>query len=236
MEQADKGILIIIPAYNEEDTVADVISEIATEQPAIDILVVNDGSSDRTSRVVRQAGVRLIEHTFNMGVGAAVQTGYRYAVKHGYSVAIQVDGDGQHLASELHKIIVPVLSGKADVVVGSRFMGHGDYKGSKVRGVGIGIFAWVVSMILGHRITDPSSGFRAISRQPLFFLSETYPEDYPEVEALVLLHKKGFVIDEVPVAMSPRKGGKSSITTSRGIYYMVKVLLAIFVDLLKNIK
>jgi len=236
MKQADRGILIIIPAYNEEDTVADVISQIIAEQPAIDILVVNDGSSDRTSRVVKEAGVRLIEHTFNMGVGAAVQTGFKYAVRHGYSVAVQVDGDGQHLASELHKIIEPVLSGKADVVVGSRFMGHGDYKASVVRGVGIGFFASVVSMIIGRPITDPSSGFRATGRQAMWFLSDIYPEDYPEVEALVLLHKKGFTIDEVPVTMAPRKGGKSSITTSRGIYYMVKVFLAILVDLLKDIK
>ncbi|VAV82791.1 Glycosyl transferase, family 2 [hydrothermal vent metagenome] len=237
MEQADEGILVIIPAYNEEDTIADVISDITVEQPAIDILVVNDGSSDRTSRVVKEAGgVRLIEHTFNMGVGAAVQTGYRYAVKHGYSVAVQVDADGQHLASELYKIIEPVLSGSADVVVGSRFLGHGDYKASVVRGVGIGFFASVVSTIIGRRITDPSSGFRATGRRALFFLSEIYPEDYPEVEALVLLHKKGLRIEEVPVTMAPRQGGKSSITTSRGIYYMVKVLLAIFVDLLKKIK
>ncbi len=237
MEHEDRGILVIIPAYNEEDTIADVISEIDVEQPAIDILVVNDGSGDRTSRVARQAGrVRLIEHTFNMGVGAAVQTGYRYAVKHGYSVAVQVDADGQHLASELYKIIEPVLSGKADVVVGSRFLGHGDYKASVARGMGIGFFASVVSMIIGRRITDPSSGFRATGRRALLFLSEIYPEDYPEVEALVLLHKKGLRIEEVPVTMAPRQGGKSSITTSRGIYYMVKVLLAISVDLLKKIK
>lgn len=237
MEQSeDQGILVIIPAFNEEETIADVIAEISEEQPAIDILVVNDGSSDRTSRVVKQTKARLIEHTFNMGVGAAVQTGYRYAVKHGYSVAIQVDADGQHLASELYKIIGPVLSGDCDVVVGSRFLGHGNYKASVARGVGIGFFASVVSIILKRRITDPSSGFRATGRKALLFLSEIYPEDYPEVEALVLLHKKGLRIDEVPVTMAPRRGGKSSITTSRGIYYMVKVLLAISVDLLKKIK
>jgi len=235
-----RRILVIIPAYNEQDTVGGVITDVKHHLPEADILVVNDGSGDRTSRVVRQkareyAGVELIEHPFNMGIGATVQTGYRYAELYGYDIAVQVDGDGQHPASQLSKLIQPVIDGKTDLALGSRFLGEGDYTPSVFRGGGIRIFSGIVSAILRYRVTDPTSGFRALDRRAVRFLEHRYPDDYPEVEALVLLHRGGFDIMEVPVEMAKRKGGRSSITPGRSVYYMVKVLLAIFVDLLKKI-
>ncbi len=235
MERKTPRVLVIIPAYNEEETIAGVIEDVRREMPRAGIVVVNDGSTDRTPRVVRQTGVELLEHPYNMGIGAAMQTGYKYAISRGFDIAVQVDADGQHRAGEIKRLIEPILDRNADVVVGSRFLGLGDYRPSFARGVAITIFSRIVSSILGARITDPSSGFRAAGRRAVWYLSRCYPDDYPEVEALVLLHKKGFAIMEVPVKMAERKGGRSSITAGRGVYYMVKVLLAIFVDLLKRV-
>ncbi len=240
MGASDNRVLIIIPAYNEQDSIGGVIEDVKGHMPEADIVVVNDGSTDDTSNVVRQKavqhrGVILIDLPYNLGIGATVQTGYRYAVLHGYKVAVQVDGDGQHPAREIRKLIEPVLAGKTDLAVGSRFLGEGDYTPSVFRGSGIKIFASIVSSIVGSRVTDPTSGFRATGLRALKFLEEIYPEDYPEVEALVLLHKGGFVMMEVPVTMAVRQGGRSSITPGRSVYYMVKVMLAIFVDLLKKV-
>jgi hypothetical protein len=231
----NKKILIIIPAYNEEATVGAVIDDVHKAVAEATVLVVDDGSLDKTSAVAKKHGARLLTHIFNMGIGATVQTGYKYALKHDYDIAVQVDGDGQHPPEQIKQLLTPILEGRANVVVGSRFLGQGDYKPSLARSAGIAIFSRVVSTILREKVTDTTSGFRAVDKKAIKFLESCYPDDYPEVEALVLLHKKRFAIMEVPVTMAKRQGGESSITTGKSVYYMVKVLLAIMVDLIKKV-
>ncbi len=236
MEQTDHRVLIIIPAYNEEETIADVLKDIEAHMKGASVVVVDDGSKDSTAFIARKMGVTVLEHPFNMGVGAAVQTGFKYALEYGYNICVQVDADGQHPASEIPKLLEPIRREEANVVVGSRFLEPSDYRPSLARGMGIGLFSRVVSTILGTRITDATSGFRATDLKAMKFLKDVYPDDYPEVEALVLLHKGGFGIMEVPVKMRLRQGGKSSITAARSVYYLVKVLLAIMVDIMKKIE
>ena len=227
-------ILVIVPAYNEEHSIRGVIDDLRSNFPQGDILVVNDGSRDRTSAMARAQGVKVIDLPYNLGIGGAVQTGFMYALEEGYDVAIQFDGDGQHLASEIPKIFGPYQEGRADLVVGSRFLSEAGYTPSIQRRIGSRILSFVVSAIVGKKITDTTSGFRVYNRHALEFFSFFYPEDYPEVEALILAHKKRLTLEEVPSRMNPRIAGKSSITVMRAVYYMVKVLLAIFVDLLKK--
>ena len=227
-------LLIIIPAFNEEATISGVIASIRRHAPSADIVVVNDGSRDNTAAKAAKSGAIVLSHLYNMGIGATMQTGYKYANSKGYDIAVQVDADGQHPADQIEQLVRPVAEGKADIVVGSRFLGEGDYKPSLARGAGIVFFSRLVSMIIKEKITDTTSGFRASGKKCIEYFSSRYPDDYPEVEALVLLHKKGFSIMEVPVSMAERAGGRSSITPMKSIYYMVKVLLAILVDLMKK--
>lgn len=227
--------LIIVPAYNEESSLLSLVEAIKANCQDCHILIVNDGSSDNTKEVAESLGVvTVLSHPFNMGIGATMQTGFKYALKNDYDIAIQVDGDGQHRPGEIKKLLVPLKDG-ADIVVGSRFLGEGDYKPSVARLAGIKIFSRLVSFIIGEHISDTTSGFRASGKRTIEYFASHYPDDYPEVEALVLLHKKGFVIKEVAVEMNERAGGVSSITPIRSAYYMVKVLLAIFVDLIKKV-
>ncbi len=229
-------ILIIIPAYNEEGSLGSVILDVQKYLPEAAILVVNDGSKDDTSKAARgYGGVFVLDHPYNLGIGATMQTGYKFAYRMGFDVAVQVDGDGQHRADQIKKLLKPLDEGSADLVVGSRFLGLGDYKSSVARGAGIKLFSKLVSFIIREKFTDTTSGFRAVNRKVIEFYKGHYPDDYPEVEALVLLHKKGFKMAEVPVEMVERVAGKSSITPVRSVYYMVKVLLAIFVDLIKKL-
>ena len=228
------NILIIVPAYNEEKSLPGVIRDIRGNVPGVDILVVNDGSRDSTEMVAHDLGVRVLGLPFNLGIGGAMQTGYRYAEQNGYDIAIQFDGDGQHVATEVKALLNELQQGRADIVVGSRFLQPGDYRPSFFRKLGIWIFSTVLSAILGMRVTDTTSGFRAANRRVIEFFARTYPEDYPEVESLVLLHRAGLTIGEVPVVMRDRTEGRSSITPIRSAYYMIKVLLAVFIDLLKK--
>ena len=228
-------ILVIVPAYNEECCVEGVIEDLKSVFPAGDILVVNDGSGDLTSDIARNLGARVIDLPYNLGIGGAVQTGFLYAVHKGYDAAIQFDADGQHHADQIEKILKPFLSDSADLVVGSRFLSDGGFTSSVQRRIGSKMLSFVVSSIVGSRITDTTSGFRVYGRKTLEFFSSVYPEDYPEVEAFILAHKKGLRIMEVPSEIGPRTGGRSSITFSQAFYYMVKVLLAISVDLMKRI-
>jgi glycosyltransferase involved in cell wall biosynthesis len=227
-------ILIIIPAYNEEKSLPGVICDLRDNISSADILVVNDGSRDRTELVARDLGVMVLGLPFNLGIGGAMQTGYRYAEQNGYDVAIQFDGDGQHVATEVKTLLDGLQQGRADIVVGSRFLKPGEYRPSFFRKLGIWIFSTVLSAILRMRVTDTTSGFRVANRRVIEFFARSYPEDYPEVESLVLLHRAGLVIGEVPVVMRDRTGGRSSITPIRSAYYMIKVLLAVFIDLLKK--
>jgi len=227
--------LIIIPAFNEEGSIASVIADIREHAPGADILVVNDGSKDSTSTIARAEGVYVLDNPYNLGIGATMQAGYMFAERLGYDIAVQVDGDGQHKASEIGKLLVPLEKGEAHMVIGSRFLGTGDFKSTAARRVGITLFSKIVSFIIREKFTDTTSGFRASDRLVIEYFASHYPDDYPEVEALVLLHKKGFKMAEIGVEMSERTAGTSSITLIRSVYYMVKVLLAIFVDLIKKV-
>jgi glycosyltransferase involved in cell wall biosynthesis len=226
--------IAIVPALNEEATVGRVIDEIRVFDPGFDIVVVDDGSVDRTAGIASDRGAHVVRLPFNLGIGGAVQTGYRFAFEHGYDIAVQIDGDGQHDPSELPAILGPVLSGEADLCVGSRFIGAGAYRSSFTRRIGIQLFARVVSAIVGQKVTDTTSGFRAVNRKGIALFAADYPHDYPEVEATVMCVKHKLRLREVPVAMRERGGGSSSITALRSIYYMAKVLLALFVGLFRR--
>ena len=226
--------IAIVPALNEEATVGRVIDEIRAFDPGLDVVVVDDGSIDRTAGIAADRGAHVVRLPFNLGIGGAVQTGYRFAFEHGYDIAVQIDGDGQHDASQLPAVLAPVLAGEADLAIGSRFTGEGAYRSSFSRRIGIQIFARVVSGIVRQKVTDTTSGFRAVNRKGIALFAADYPHDYPEVEATVMCVKHKLRLTEVPVEMRERGGGSSSITAVRSIYYMTKVLLALFVGLFRR--
>ncbi len=219
-------IAAIIPAYNEEANIRKVIRDIESQDIEIKVIVVNDCSTDNTERIVREEGETVLNLPSNLGIGGAVQTGMRYARERGYDIAVQVDGDGQHPASEIKSLVELIESGEADVVIGSRFLGKGDFQSSFARRIGIRIISMVNSFLVGKRISDNTSGFRAFNRKAIDFLSDHYPQDYPEPVAVVELFRNGFRIREVPVRMREREGGESSISFISSIYYMIKVLTA----------
>ena len=223
--------IAIVPALNEETAIAQVINEIRAYDPELEIVVIDDGSPDRTAQVARAAGAHVLRLPFNLGIGGAVQTGFRYAYENGFELAVRVDGDGQHDPAQLSAVVDPVIRGDADIVVGSRYLGRGGegYRSTAPRRIGIRILAGVVSLLTRQRITDPTSGFQALNRKAITLFAVDYPHDYPEVEALVLLQRHRLRLNEVPIAMRPRAGGRSSIRTLHSAYYMVKVLLALFV-------
>lgn len=222
--------IAIVPAYNEEACIAGVIDEIRAFDSAIDIVVVDDGSPDRTADVARQRGVNVLRLPFNLGIGGAVQTGFRYAFENGYELAVRVDGDGQHDPSQLGAIIAPVVAGEADICVGSRYRERGDgYRSTATRRLGIRLLAWMVSDLTRQRVTDPTSGFQALNRKAITLFAADYPHDYPEVEALVMLIRHRLRLVEVPVQMRARVAGRSSIRAFGSAYYMIKVMLALVV-------
>jgi len=225
--------LIIIPAYNEDKTIVNVLDDIRGHYPSADVVVINDGSTDATSAVTKADGAKVIDLAHNLGIGGAMQTGYKYAAVKGYDIAVQFDGDGQHRADQLDILLAPIIAGNADIVIGSRFLGPEGYESKLSRLIGIKIIAWTVSVFCRKRVTDPTSGFRAARRNVIEFYTRRYPEDYPEPEAIVLLHRAGFRMAEVPALMKEREAGRSSITAARAFYYMIKVLLAIMIDMIK---
>ena len=224
----------IVPAYNEEESIGRVVDELRAFDEGLEVLVVDDGSTDGTAEIARARGARVVSLPFNLGIGGAVQTGFRYAWEHDFDVAVRVDGDGQHAPAELDAVLAPVLSGEADVVVGSRFIGGDGYRSSRSRRVGIRLLALSVSALTRQRITDPTSGFQAANRKGIRLFAADYPHDYPEAEAAVMVAKHALRLCEVPVAMRARETGQSSITAVRSVYYMVKVVLAIFVALFRR--
>jgi glycosyltransferase involved in cell wall biosynthesis len=226
--------IAIVPAYNEEDSLGTVLEEIRAADPELEVVVVNDGSTDGTARAAAAAGAAVVSLPFNVGIGGAVQTGYQYALEHGFEVAIQVDGDGQHDPREIGQVLEPIFDGRADLVVGTRFVKGGGYRGTRLRRVGIRIFAAVVSLLVGQRVSDTTSGFRAVNRQALKLFAAEYPHDYPEVESIVLLSRHHLRMLEVPVQMRVRETGNSSITAMRSAYYMIKVLLALFIGIFRR--
>jgi glycosyltransferase involved in cell wall biosynthesis len=231
---AGARLIVIIPAFNEEASLAQVIRNVCAAVPWADVLVVNDGSTDRTPIVALAAGARVISLPFNLGIGAAVQTGFIFAEENGYDYAVQVDGDGQHDPREIPDILRPVEEGQADIAAGSRYIEDRGYITPKLRRLGIVLLAAMISLITGRRVTDPTSGFRAYNRLAICFCARLYPYDYPEPESVVLFWQARLRMIETPVTMNPRYGGQSSITLFRSGYYMVKVFLAILIGLLRR--
>jgi hypothetical protein len=230
----NKNVLIIVPAYNEENSIGKVIEDIKAHIPAADILVVNDGSLDSTSKIAKGKAVFVIDLPFNLGIGAAMQAGFKFANLGYYDIAVQCDGDGQHPPYQIKNLIAPLLENKADIVVGSRFLGNFGYRSSLSRQIGIILFSWLLSIVTKTKLTDTTCGFRAINKKTIISFSFYYPCDYPEVEALVLAHKEGLKITEIPIRIHPRKEGSSSIGFLGSFYYTVKVFLAVLIDLFET--
>lgn len=227
-----RSYLAVVPAYNESATIADVVRAIRLHAPEFTILVVDDGSTDDTDRCAERAGATVLRLPFNIGIGGAVQAGFVYAWEHGYDFLAQVDGDGQHDSVELRRLVETMESNAVDMVCGSRFLTN-DYRypAPISRRTGIHIFAFLLSRIVRMRVSDPTSGFRLYNRRAIELFARHYPHDYPEVEAVLILHHHSLRMCEVPVRMYARGGGTSSISTGKSAYYMVKVLLALFVGL-----
>jgi len=225
--------LVIVPAYNEAEAIGRTIRDLRRHAPWADVLVVNDGSADDTGEVARAAGAKVLDLPVNLGIGGAVQTGYRYAYENDYDMAFQFDGDGQHRARRLQELAQPILAGETDMIVGSRFLRPRGMTAQGSRWAGIKILAVAVSLVTGMKITDPTSGFRGGGRKVIRLFAQTYPQDYPEPESLVLVHKQGFCVQEVPATMRRRRGGVSSISMLHGVQYMAKVVLAVLMEALK---
>lgn len=227
--------IIIIPAFNEAGNLPRVIPEIRSRAPGFDLVVIDDGSSDATSSVARSLDVFVIPLPVNLGYGGAVQTGFRYAVRHSYDLAVVVDADGQHDPANIVELAQVVASGQADVAIGSRFRGRADYPIPRVKRLGMRVFAWVVSTVTGRQVTDPTSGFQALNRDVLrFFAYDNYPVDYPDADTLLVLHYAGFRTQEVPVTIRQRLSGVSMHSGWKPFYYIGKMWLAIAMVLLRE--
>ena len=222
-------VLLIIPAYNEEESLRSLIEEIKTVCPYVDYLVVNDCSSDDTERLLEELGANYISLPCNMGIGGAVQSGYRYAAQNEYDIAIQIDGDGQHDVRFVKDMVKLIEDKQADVVIGSRFIDKEGFQSSQARRIGIRILSVLIRLMCGAKVKDVTSGFRAVNRRFIELFAENYPDDYPEPEVIVTAKLYGAVIKELPVVMRERTTGKSSINLKRSIYYMIKVSLAIII-------
>ncbi|MGH3079739.1 MAG: glycosyltransferase family 2 protein [Gaiellaceae bacterium] len=230
-----KKRIAIVPALNEAATIGRVVKEIQSVDLGFEVLVVDDGSSDGTGALAEAAGARVLRLPFNLGIGGAVQTGYRYALANGFDLAVQIDGDGQHDAGQLEVLLAPLLAGEADIVIGSRFAGVGNYRATRVRRLGMHLFAGVVSLVLRQWLTDTSSSFRALNRRSLSLFAADYPHGFLEtVEATVLAGKYRLRVKEVPVTMRERELGRSSLTIPLSLFYSAKVLLAVFVSLFRR--
>jgi glycosyltransferase involved in cell wall biosynthesis len=229
--------LAIVPAFNEAEAIAPTIAAIREQAPDFDVLVVDDGSSDATPERAATMGAAVLSMPFNLGIGGAMQAGYIYAFERGYEVAVQVDGDGQHDPAHIHDLLERLHGDpELNMVTGSRFLdpARGGYRSSAARRAGIRVFAGLVSLITRQRVTDPTSGFRMTNRRGIELFAHDYPHDYPEVEAILLMHSHRLRSCEIPVQMRPRLTGESAISSTQSVYYMVKVLLAVFVGLFRR--
>jgi glycosyltransferase involved in cell wall biosynthesis len=226
--------IAIVPAYNEERNLGRLLAELRALDPGLEVVVVSDGSTDRTAEVAAAGGAHVVQLPFNLGIGGAVQTGFRFAWEGGYELAVRLDGDGQHDPAQLRAVVAPVAAGEADLAVGSRFLAAGGYRSSAARRIGIRVLARVVSWIGHQHLTDTTSGFQALNRKAIRLFAADLPRDYPEVEGLVMALRHKIRVQEVPVTMREREHGRSSISALGSVYYMIKVLLALFVDLFRR--
>lgn len=227
----DKAIktLVIIPAYNEEGNIEKVVNNLIEKFPQYDYLIVNDGSTDHTKHICQSNNYQVINLVVNMGIGGAVQTGYRYARDNDYDVAVQIDGDGQHDVSFLEKMLIPIEKGQADVVIGSRFVEKEGFQSSGIRRIGINFLSILGKVLTGVRVKDITSGYRVVNSKFIHIFAQDYPSDYPEPEAMVITAVHGGKILEYPVIMRERVSGQSSITLKKSVYYMYKVTLAMII-------
>jgi glycosyltransferase involved in cell wall biosynthesis len=232
---ASKRILVIVPAYNEERNIKSTINEIFSEQLPVSVAVINDGSRDDTSRLAKECGVDVIDLPFNLGIGGAVQTGFKFALKNDFDLAIQIDGDTQHDASYVPALLSPLINDEADMTIGSRFLPpYLGYRSSFIRRIGIHFFARLISAITSYKVTDPTSGFRGYNKKMIQLFAQYYPHDFPEPEAIAVAGRYKARVVEVPVKMRKRPSGISSIRYLRTLYYMIKVTFAILLDKLKE--
>ena len=219
--------LVIIPAYNEEESIVSVIDDLQKNAPEFDYIIINDGSTDNTFDICVKNGYHCINLPVNLGIGGAVQTGYMYGARNGYDYAVQFDGDGQHSAAFLDQMVKTLQELDADMVIGSRFIENEGFQSSKMRRVGITFLSGLIRAVTGRRITDPTSGMRMVNRTVMEMYADHYPKDYPEPESLVQIIAAGKKVCEMPVLMNERQGGVSSISPRKSVYYMVKVSMAI---------
>jgi len=231
-EQAD-SLLIIVPAYNEQATLTGVIREVKQVLPDVSVVVIDDGSADATATLARDAGARVLSLPYHLGLGGAVQAGYKLAYELGYQYVIRIDGDGQHDARDIPKLFETLRTSGCQMVIGSRFLDGDAHHTSFMRKTGVRFFRAVLRPILGKSVRDPTSGFVGVNREALQVFSKSFPLEYPEIEALVVLQRRAFRFVETPVRVRPRMGGRSSITAVKSVYYIVHVLLGVLVNILK---
>ena len=226
-------ILVIIPCYNEQESIERVIENLKANAPFADYLIVNDCSTDKTLRILQANDMNYINNPVNLGIGGGVQAGYLYARENGYDVAVQMDGDGQHDPKYLEKVCAPVIDGTYDMCIGSRFIEKEGFQSSFMRRLGINIISFMIKLFTGKKIYDVTSGYRACNKELIKFFSDTYADDYPEPVYIISSVLSGFKVGEVPVVMVERQGGTSSIRSLKSAYYMIKVCLALVVDRIK---
>ncbi|HKQ57686.1 MAG TPA: glycosyltransferase family 2 protein [Candidatus Eisenbacteria bacterium] len=227
-------VLVIVPAHNEEESLPVTLDELARKAPDFDVLVVDDGSRDGTAEVARARGIPVISHAVNLGVGGALQTGFRWAVRSGYAIGVQLDADGQHDPGFLPVLLAPVLSGACDVSIGSRYVSRSGYRAPLARRMGMLLFSTVFRVAVGQRITDTTSGYRAYDRAVMEVCQHEFPKDFPDAPLLIDLARRGFRLTEVPVEMRAREAGRSFYTLGKSLYYPYKNLLASLMVLLKR--
>lgn len=228
--------LVIIPAYNESESIEKTVQDIVEHTSGFDYVIINDCSTDNTREICEQRGFNIINLPINLGIGGAVQTGYRYAYENNYDIAVQVDGDGQHDAAFLNCMAEALEKEKADMLIGSRFIEKEGFQSSLARRIGIVYFTGLIKLLTGTTITDPTSGLRMIGKDVIRIFANDYPKDYPEPESVVAILKQGKKVIEIPVIMRERQGGTSSIKLKKSIYYMIKVTLAILVESIRKYK
>lgn len=226
--------IVIIPAYNEISNIRTTVQDILDHAPGFDYVIINDCSQDGTMRFCTEQGMNIINLPVNLGIGGAVQTGYLYAWRNGYDVAVQFDGDGQHDASYLGEMADFLQAQQADMVIGSRYIKKEGFQSSGIRQFGIRYFSALIRLVTGRRVTDPTSGMRMVNRDVMKIYSEDYPVDYPEPESVVMILRMGKKVSEIPVIMRERQGGVSSISPRKAVYYMIKVTLAILMECLRK--
>lgn len=222
-------VLIIIPAFNEAGNIEKVVDNLIENYPQYDYVVVNDCSLDQTKEICLRRGYHFLDQPINLGIGGTVQNGYQYALEHDYDVAIQIDGDGQHDVSYIADMLPRLESGEADIVIGSRFIEKEGFQSSGARRMGIAMISTVIKLLTWKRVKDVTSGFRAVNRRFISIYAKDYPQDYPEPEAIVAALMYGAKVEEVPVIMHERISGISSINLKKAVYYMIKVILALFI-------